>query len=187
MLHDGADGINHLLESPAKRSFLPAPRVPLHTAAIEVGAQAGKSNTVVELGPLIGASGPGSSGDQMSTSYANMHAGSLPRRRVRDDRELHAGHRRDSAFILSAAKDWRARRCSHRSRLMAVGPGSADDFVEPLDDLVEDLGRGPAQSAADTFNGKRSDLANLHPGPLWQASNVKLKSQWEGSTLRLVG
>jgi hypothetical protein len=75
MLHDGADGSNRFLECSAERGFLPAAGVPLHTEAIEVGAQACKSNTIIVLSGLIRADWLRSTGNQMITARANAHAG----------------------------------------------------------------------------------------------------------------
>src|SRR5258708_5619295 len=75
MLHNRADGINGFPEGSAERSFLPASGVPLHTEAIAVGAQAGKSNTIVVVGSWCGAERLPATGNQMISAHANVHAG----------------------------------------------------------------------------------------------------------------
>jgi|SRR5271166_4524259 len=75
MLHDGADDSNRFLECSAERGFLPAPGVPLHTEAVGVGAQACKSNTIIVLSGLFKADWLRSTGNQIITARANVHAG----------------------------------------------------------------------------------------------------------------
>ncbi len=80
-------------------------------------------------------------------------------------------------------KPWRrGRRSSDPSSSLG-----GDDFIKAFYDAEKFFRRDPTDSLAEALIGKRANVADLHPGPLWKTAGQQLDGQGKPGRLRLAG